>query len=55
MEQAKTRSGLRVTMGLLEKVCATGRKYKADFKANVKIVFDAHLPKWNYRVLPQTE
>ncbi|MHB1426869.1 MAG: ISAzo13-like element transposase-related protein, partial [Gemmataceae bacterium] len=55
MERAKTSSGLRVTVGLLEKVYATGRKYAADFKDTMKIVFDDHLPKWNYRVLPQTE
>jgi hypothetical protein len=55
MERAKTSSGLRVTVGLLEKVYATGRKYAADFKDAMKIVFDDHLPKWNYRALPQTE
>ena len=55
MERAKTSSGLRVTVGLLEKVYATGRKYAADFKATMKIAFDDHLPKWNYRALPQTE
>ena len=55
MERAKTCRGLRVTVGLLEKVYATGRKCAADFKATMKIVFDDHLPKWNYRALPQTE
>ena len=44
-----------MTVGLLEKVYATGRKYAADFKATMKIAFDDHLPKWNYRALPQTE
>jgi hypothetical protein len=55
MERAKTSSGLRVTVGLLAKVYATGRKDAADFKDTMKIVFDDHLPKWNYRALPQTE
>ena len=55
MERAKTSSGLRVTVGLLEKVYAKGRKYAADFKDTMKIVFDDHLPKWNYRAIPQTE
>ena len=55
MERAKTSNGLRVTVGLLEKVYATGRKYAADFKDTMKIVFDDHLPKWNYCALPQTE
>ena len=55
MERAKPSSGLRVTVDLLEKVYATGRKYAADFKDTMKIVFGDHLPKWNYRALPQTE
>lgn len=54
IERAKTRTGLRVTVGILEKVYATGRKYAREFKENMKIVFDEHLPKWNYRVIPQT-
>jgi hypothetical protein len=54
IERAKTTTGLRVTVSILEKVYATGRKYAQGFKENMKIVFDEHLPKWNYRVLPQT-
>jgi hypothetical protein len=54
IERAKTSTGLRVTVGILEKVYATGRKYAQGFKQNMKIVFDEHLPKWNYRVIPQT-
>jgi len=55
IERAKTRTGLRVTVSLLDKVYATGRKYAEGFKENLKIVFDDHLPKWNYRALPLTE
>jgi hypothetical protein len=55
IERAKTTTGLRVTVSLLDKVYATGRKYAAGFKENLKIVFDDHLPKWNYRALPQME
>ena len=54
IERGKTSTGLRVTVGILEKVYATGRKYAQGFKENMKIVFDEHLPKWNYRVIPQT-
>jgi hypothetical protein len=50
--QTKTTTGLHVTVGILKKVYATGRKCAADFKENMRIVFDAHLPKWNYRALP---
>ncbi len=52
--RAKTTTGLRVTVGLLEKVYETGRKYAEGFKTNMKILFDEHLPKWNYRAVPQT-
>lgn len=55
IERTTTTTGLRVTVGLLEKVYATGRKYAADFKQNMAIVFDDHLPKWNYRAVPQVE
>jgi hypothetical protein len=51
--RAKTAAGLRVTVSLLAKVYQTGRKIADDFKENLKIVFDDHLPKWNYRALPR--
>lgn len=54
IERAKTTTGLRVTVSLLDKIYATGRKCVEGFKTTMKIVFDDHLPKWNYRALPQT-
>jgi len=51
--RAKTTTGLRVTVRTMEQVYQTGRKYAADFKHNMKIVFDDHLPKWNYRAMPE--
>jgi hypothetical protein len=45
--------GLRVTVSVLEKVYATGRKCAEGFKEAMKIVFDDFLPKWNYRALPE--
>ena len=54
IERAKTSAGLRVTVSLLEKVYAIGRKYVEGFKTSMKFHFDNHLPKWNYRALPQT-
>lgn len=53
IERTKTSTGLRVTVGVLDKVYATGRKYAAEFKETMTIVFDDHLPKWNYRAIPQ--
>jgi Rhodopirellula transposase DDE domain len=52
MEKAKTSTGLRVTVEILDKVYQTGRKYAAGFKEGMKIVFDEVLPKWNYRAIP---
>jgi hypothetical protein len=52
--RTKTTTGLRVTVRLLDKVYETGRKYTAGFKHNMKIVFDDHLPKWNYRAVPES-
>jgi hypothetical protein len=52
--RTKTNTGLRVTVGVLDKVYAIGRKYAADFKETMKIRFDEHLPKWNYRAVPET-
>lgn len=54
IERAKTSTGLRVTVSILDKVYATGRKYAQGFKENMKIIFDDYLPRWNYRVAPQT-
>jgi hypothetical protein len=53
IERAHTATGLRVTVRLLDTVYQTGRKYAADFKHTLKIVFDEHLPKWNYRAVPE--
>jgi Rhodopirellula transposase DDE domain len=44
MEKAKTSTGLEVTVDILDKVYQTGRKYAADFKEMMKIVFDEVLP-----------
>lgn len=55
IERTKTSAGLRVTVSVLEKVYATGRKCAKGFKQNLKIAFDDYLSKWNYRALPQTQ
>lgn len=52
MEKTQTKTGLRVTVDILDKVYQTGRKCAASFKQNMPIVFDAILPKWNYRAIP---
>lgn len=54
MAKTQTSAGLRVVVGWLTKVYEVGRKYAASFKKTMKIVFDDHLPKWNYCALPET-
>src|SRR5262249_47304397 len=53
LERAKTSTGLRVTVSVLEKVYDTGRKCAGGFKEAMTIVFDDFLPKWNYRAIPE--
>ena len=53
METAKTATGLKVTVDILTGVYATGKKCAADFLKNMRIAFDDHLPRWNYRAIPQ--
>jgi hypothetical protein len=54
MEEAKTSMGLHVTVDILDKVYQTGRKCTDSFKRHMPIVFDAILPKWNYRAVPSS-
>lgn len=53
MERAKTTTGLKVTVAILEGIYQTGKTCAADFMQNMTIVFDDFLPRWNYRALPQ--
>lgn len=53
IEKAKTTTGLKVTVAILVGVYEIGKKCAADFIKNMRIVFDEHLPRWNYRALPQ--
>jgi DDE family transposase len=52
MAKASTRTGLTVTVKILEKIYETGRKCAEGFKESMKIAFDKVLPKWNYRAIP---
>ena len=54
IERTKTNKGLRVTVRILEKVYATGRKCAANVKETLKIAFDKYLPQWNYRAIPES-
>jgi len=52
VEKTRTRTGLAVTVDVIDRVYETGRKCAAGFKKSMKIVFDECLPKWNYRAIP---
>jgi len=53
MSKATTKTGLGVSVNILNKVYATGRKVAAQVKEQMRIIFDEELPRWNYRLLPQ--
>jgi hypothetical protein len=52
MEKTQTTTGLKAFVHIIDKVYETGRKVAADFKENIRIVFDDFLPQWNYRAIP---
>lgn len=52
MSKATTQTGLKVVVNVLDKVYETGRKVAEGFRENMKLVFDAVLPKFNYKVIP---
>ena len=54
VRKTKTKTGLRVTVDILRGEYPTGEKAPSGFKEHMPLIFDEHLPTWNYRVLPQT-
>ena len=48
MATATTATGLTVFTTILDKVYETGKQATDELKANLRIVFDEVLPKWNY-------
>ena len=48
----KTTTGLKVTVEVLDGVYVTGKKVASDFLANMRIIFDENMPRWNYRATP---
>ena len=52
MAKTQTTKGLNVLVNILDKVYATGKKVADGFKKSMRIRFDDHLPKWNYRAVP---
>jgi hypothetical protein len=54
MATTDTTTGLTVQVSILDKLYATGRTYAKGFKETMKLIFDPHLPQWNYRAVPET-
>ena len=52
IERTNTRTGLRVSVDILDKVYEVGRKAADCLKSSLQVVSDAVLPKWNYVVFP---
>ena len=52
MAKTQTQTGLKVFVHVMDKVYQIGRKVAADFKENMRIVFDEFLSPWNYRAIP---
>lgn len=55
MERTHTQTGLQVTVQVIDKIYQTGRTVADEFKQNMPILFDEHLPHWNYRAVPNGE
>ena len=53
IENTTTKSGLILNVRITNKIYEIGRKYAANFKENMKILFDDFLGQWNYRAVPQ--
>ena len=53
MAKATTKTGLEVSVNILNKEDATGRTVAADFKEQTGVIFDADLPQWHYRLPPR--
>lgn len=51
MRKATTRNGLRVDVTILNTVYELGRKLSQAAKESIRLVRDAVLPQWNYRIL----
>jgi len=53
IQKTKTKTGLKVTVQVIDTIYETGRKVSEGFKENMKIRFDEYLSRWNYTAVPQ--
>ena len=53
MRRANTTTGLRTTVNVIRRFYESKRNATEEMKANLRIVYDDLLPKWNYVATPQ--
>jgi hypothetical protein len=53
MSKATTKTGLEVDVTILDRAYETGRKVAANFKEQMRVIFDDKLPQWNYWIPPE--
>lgn len=53
MRSASTKTGLRTTVHVIDKIYQTGRVATDAIKQSLRIVYDDLLPKWNYIAMPK--
>jgi hypothetical protein len=54
IERTTTRTGLQVTVDIIDRIYQTGRKAALDLKTSLRVVADAFLPAWNYTIMPNS-
>lgn len=52
MRKTSTRMGLTSTVHVIKKLYHKGRQVRDNFLETARIVYEPHLPKWNYTALP---
>ena len=52
IEKTQTKTGLSVSVSVIDKVYEVGEKATTGFKESMKIVFDEVLGRWNYTAMP---
>lgn len=52
ISRTKTKTGLKVMTGIMQKVYKTGKKYAKKSLEKLKITYGKVLPKWNYSIMP---
>lgn len=54
IEKTQTKTGLNVSVSIIDKVYELGKKATKGFKESMKIGFDEILSQWNYKAIPMS-